>query len=121
MLVAYASESVALATLEVLVHLQSTALLAAYSLASLQFPRELVEEFDVSALPTQWRRFPAPPETQALGDRWVKDSRSAVLRVPSVIIPSACNFLLNPAHPDSAKVIIEPPKPFEFDTRLLEP
>lgn len=119
-LVAYASESVALATLEVLVHLQSTALLASYSLASLQFPEDLVEELDASAWPRRWRRFPAPPETQALGDRWVKDARSAVLRVPSVIIPAAYNFLLNPAHPEWAKTTIDPPQPFEFDSRLLK-
>ena len=119
-LVAYASESVALATLEVLVHLQSTALLASYSLASLQFPEKLVEGLDVSALPRQWRRFPAPPEIQALGDRWVNDARSVVLRVPSVIIPTAYNFLLNPAHAESTKLRIEPPQPFEFDPRLFK-
>jgi RES domain-containing protein len=119
-LVAYASESVALATLEVLVHLQSTALLTSYSLASVQFPLEVVEELDVSALPRQWHRFPAPPETQALGDRWVEASRSVVLRVPSAIIPSAYNFLLNLAHPESAKVAIEPPTPFRLDPRLLK-
>jgi len=119
-LVTYASESVALATLEVLVHLQSTALLASYSLASVQFPQQLVEELDVSALHRHWRRFPPPPETQALGDRWVKDARSVVLRVPSVIIPAAYNFLLNPAHAESTRMTIEPPQPFEFDARLLK-
>ncbi len=120
-LVAYASDSVALATLEVLAHLQSTAVLAYYSLASLRFPQELVEELEVLALPAQWRRFPAPPEIQAFGDQWAKSLRSAVLRVPSAIIPSDHNFLLNPAHPDFGKVIIEPPKPFEFDPRLVRP
>ena len=119
-LVAYASDSVALATLEVLVHLQSTALLASYSLASLQFPEELVEGLDVSALPRQWRRFPPSPEIQAVGDRWVSDARSVVLRVPSVIIPTASNFLLNPARADFEKLTIEPPRPFVFDPRLLK-
>jgi len=120
-LVAYASDSVALATLEVLAHLQSTAVLASYSLASLRFPQELVQELGVSALPARWRRFPAPPEVQAVGDRWLRELRSAVLRVPSAIIPSNHNFLLNPAHPDFAKVMIELPTPFEFDPRLLGP
>ncbi len=120
-LVAYASDSVALATLEVLAHLRSTAVLASYSLASLQFPQELVEELEVSALPAKWRRFPAPAETQAVGDRWVKSLRSAVLRVPSATIPTEYNYLLNPAHPDFAKVTIERPKPFELDPRLLSP
>jgi RES domain-containing protein len=116
--VAYASNSVALATLEVLVHLRSSAVLQSYSLASVQFPESLLEVVEVHALPRHWRRSPAPPETQALGDEWVRDLRSAVLAVPSVVVPSAQNFLLNPAHPDFAKVRIEPPEPFELDPRI---
>jgi RES domain-containing protein len=118
--VAYASDSVALATLEILVHLRSTTVLASYSLASLRFPKELVEVVEVSAPPAQWRRFPAPPEIQGIGDRWVGELRSAVLRVPSAIIPSAHNFVLNPVHPDSARVKIDPPTPFAIDPRLLK-
>ncbi len=119
-LVAYASESIALATLEVLVNLQSSAMLVAYSLASLQFPEEFVEELDLSILPANWRNAPPPLENQAIGDQWVGDRRSAVLRVPSAIIVSAQNYLLNPAHPDFAKVMIEAPEPFQFDPRLLQ-
>lgn len=119
-LVAYASENVALAVLEVLVHLQASAILDSYSLASVRFPSELIEDLDVSALPGRWRRFPAPRETRAIGDQWVRERRSAVLRVPSVIVSSADNFLLNPAHADFAKATVEPPEPFEFDPRLLK-
>ena len=120
-LVAYASDSIALATLEVLVHLQSRTVLASYALASIQFPQEIIEELEHSQLPTHWRRFPPPPENQAIGDLWVKECRSAVLRVPSAIIPSAQNFLLNPVHPDFAKTKIGTPAPFELDPRLLRP
>ena len=119
-LVAYACDSVALATLEVLAHLQSTAVLASYSLASVQFPIDLLEQVEVSALPARWRRYPASPELQAIGDRWVKDLRSAALRVPSAIIPSAHNYLLNPVHADFARVKIDPPQPFDIDPRLLK-
>lgn len=118
--VAYASDSVALATLEVLAHLQSTAVLASYSLATLRFPAQLLDVVEASALPVQWRRYPAPPELQAIGDRWAKGLRSAVLQVPSAIIPTAHNFLLNPAHRDFAKVLIDPPEPFDLDPRLLK-
>ena len=119
-LVACASENVALAVLEVLVHLQASALLDSYSLASVRFPPRLIEDLDVSDLPARWRHFPAPRETQAIGDQWVRKRRSAVRRVPSAIVPSADNFLLNPAHADFAKVKVEPPEPFEFDPRLLK-
>lgn len=117
--VAYASESVALGILEVLVHLKSPAILTSYSLASVSFPSELVEELDLDALPPDWRRSPPPPETQALGDQWARTSRTVILRVPSAISTTEFNFLLNVSHPQFAKVVIEAPRAFEFDSRLL--
>jgi hypothetical protein len=49
----------------------------------------------------------------------VKESRSAVLELPSAIIPAEPNYLLNPAHPGLKKVLIGKPVPFAFDPRLL--
>ena len=118
--VAYASDSVALAALEVLAHLQSTAVLQAYSLATIRFPESGVETLDLASLPADWRAFPSPPGNQAIGDRWVADRRSLVLRVPSAIVPSAGNYLINPAHPRFAAAVIEPPEQFAFDPRLLK-
>ena len=117
--VAYASDSIALAALEVLAHLQSTAVLQAYSAVSLSFPDESVELLTTSLLPARWRRFPSPPENQAIGDQWVAQGRTLILRVPSAIIPSAANFLINPSHPEFAKVVIGRPERFAFDRRLL--
>ena len=118
--VAYASDSIALATLEVLAHLQSTAVLQAYSVVSLSFPDESVELLTTSLLPARWRRFPSPPENQAIGDQWVAQGRSLILRVPSAIIPSAANFLINPSHPEFGNVVIGRPERFAFDPRLLK-
>ncbi len=117
--VAYASDSIALAALEVLAHLQSTAVLQSYSLAVIRFPEELVEDLPAGSLPKGWRRFPSPPGNQSIGDRWVVEGRSLVLRVPSAIIPSATNFLINPAHSDFSRAVIGPPERFAFDSRLL--
>lgn len=118
--VAYASDSIALAALEVLAHLQSTAVLQAYSVVSLSFPDESVELLQTTSLPARWRRFPSPPENQAIGDEWVAQGRSLILRVPSAIIPSAANVLINPSHPDFGKVVIGRPERFVFDPRLLK-
>lgn len=117
--VAYASDSIALAALEVLVHLQSTAVLQAYSLASLRFSEESVELLDTTLLPARWRRYPSPAENHAIGDRSVAEGRSLILRVPSAIIPTAANFLINPSHPEFGKVVIGRPERFAFDSRLL--
>jgi RES domain-containing protein len=118
--VAYASDSVALAALEVLAHLQSTAVLQTYSLATIRFPESVVETLDAASLSADWRRFPSPPENQAVGDTWVAEGRSLVLRVPSAIVPSAGNYLINPAHPRFAVAVIEKPEVFAFDPRLLK-
>lgn len=118
--VAYASDSIALAALEVLAHLQSTAVLQAYFLVSLRFPEESVEVLEQAALPARWRRFPSPPENQAIGDRWVAEGRSLILRVPSALVPAAANFLINPSHPKFNKVALGRPERFAFDPRLLK-
>ena len=54
-----------------------------------------------------------------MGDAWVREARSAVLALPSVIIAGEPNYLLNPAHPDFKKISIGRPEKFTFDSRLL--
>ena len=116
--VAYASESAALAVLEVLVHVQSSAVLSSYVLVPIELPSSLVRDVPPDWLPADWRRSPPPPEARAVGDRWVRDMTSAALRVPSVVVETEHNLLLNPAHPDFAQVRVGDPRPFAFDPRL---
>ena len=113
--VSFAAASLSLATLEVLVHLQSSAPLADYVVFRVGFPDHLVEDLDRSSLPPTWRDSPAPPELQAIGDAWVRGASSVVLRVPSVIVPHEHNYLINPAHPQFATLIIDGPVPLEVD------
>jgi len=117
--VAFASETLSLATLEVFVHLQTSSLLAAYVCFSVEFSEEWAKHLDPGLLPKNWRRFPAPAEIQGIGDRWVRESSSLLLQVPSAIIPQEFNFLINPAHEDFPKLKIEGPMPFGIDARLL--
>ncbi len=116
--VAYGSESAALAVLEVLVHVQGAATLRSFSLASAEVPDKLVEVLDPKLLPGSWKRSPPPVECQAIGDAWVRAGSSAVLRVPSVILDGSFNYLLNPAHPAFAAIALRPSRPFDFDQRL---
>lgn len=117
--VAYASETTALAILEVLVHLQASRVLSSYSLASVTFPAALVRELEDDRLPPNWTESPPPADMQAVGDEWVQRGESAVLRVSSVIVHAEYNFLLNPAHPEFARASVGPVRPFAFDPRLL--
>lgn len=114
--VVYASASQALAALETLVHLNPPVLFR-FAATSVQFDDALVER--LTSVPSDWKEEPPPPSTRQVGDTWVNEARSVVLEVPSVLVPRESNYLLNPAHPDFAKLVVERPELLSFDPRLL--
>jgi len=114
----YTAGSISLAALEMLVHLQSREILRVYRVCDVTFDESRVTEIKFSNLPRNWRRNPAPAALQRIGDEWIASGGSAVLKVPSAIIQSESNFLLNPNHPDFASFIFGTPGTFEFDPRL---
>jgi RES domain-containing protein len=116
--VIYASESQSLAALETLVHI-GTGSRIRFSIIRLDFDKAMVETLALSALPPDWKSEPPGPATKQLGDAWVKRARSAILAVPSVIIPSGLNYILNPAHSDFSNIVFSKPKAFSFDPRLM--
>lgn len=116
--VAYGSESAALAVLEVLVHLQSAGPLRSFSLVSAVVPDDFVENLEPGHLPPTWKQSPPSSETQAVGDAWVRGCRSAALRVPSVVLEGSYNYLVNPAHPAFTAVVVNGPRKFDLDPRL---
>jgi RES domain-containing protein len=118
--VIYTSESVSLAVLEILVHLETPQLLDAYLLAPVRFEANLVKAVPVAKLPANWKKEPGPVALQTMGDDWVASGASAVLRVPSVIVPSEFNYLLNPGHRDFRRCAWGKPRPFKFDPRLAK-
>lgn len=116
--VVYTAESVALAALELLVHLQSSKILSAYSTIAAHFDKRLINSVNTAELPNHWRSYPALIELQQIGNDWVAEQRSAVLEVPSAIVPNEHNYLINPLHSDFSSIHIDAATPFEFDTRL---
>lgn len=116
--VIYASATLALAALENLVHL-TPPMTFRYVAIPVEFEQRLVETVTPAGLPADWSEQPPPPSAKALGDLWVKEARSAVLALPSVIIQAETNYLLNPAHPDFKSIVIGKPARFSFDPRLL--
>lgn len=116
--VIYTASSTSLAMLEILVHLQSRDLLAAYVLFKVEFDSSLVTDIDMDALPADWQSSPAAPEVQQIGDEWSESRSSAVLRVPSATVPEESNFLLNPSHTRFGEIEIGTPRPIRFDSRL---
>ena len=116
--VVYTAGSRALAVLEMLVHLEDSDLLKHYRLIPVTFRDALVKVLDPRVLPSTWKRRPTPASVRAIGDAWIAAGESAVLRVPSVVVPRENNYLLNPRHADFTKLVIDRPEPFRFDRRL---
>ena len=114
----YTAQSQSLAVLEVLVHLDSPELLKKYVLFEVAVDEAYVDALDPSKLPRNWTVDPAPSEVQTIGDDWAAGGTSAVLRVPSTLVPGESNFLLNPRHPDFRKLRIGKALLFLFDPRF---
>ena len=116
--VVYTSQSRSLAVLEILAHVQSSEILLSYVTIPVSFPDSLVEVIDPADLPEDWRENPAPSALKEIGDRWTAAKRSAVLQIPSAIVPDEHNFVLDPRHPDFASVVVGEPTGFRIDPRL---
>ena len=117
----YTASTLSLATLEMLVHLDDEQLLENYSYIPVSFEEVLIETVErLQSLPNKWNSSPPPFETQTIGDAWVRESLSVVLRVPSAIIPTEANYLINPLHADFEKISIGKIVSFKFDYRLAK-
>jgi len=115
----YTSSSRALCTAEVAVHVPLGIMPADYELVTIGIPDDSVTEAGINDLPDDWRSFPHSDSTQKLGDRFVREGKFLVLKVPSVVVQGEYNFLINPGHEEAAKVTIVGTEPFMFDKRLF--
>lgn len=114
----YCSESLALAALEILVHTQSVVLSGTFRAFRVTWPERVMTTIELRKLPKGWNTNPPTDRSQSIGDEWAKAQRSAVLATPSVIVPLERTFLLNPLHPDFAKIRSKDAGPFVLDQRL---
>lgn len=113
----YCGATASLCALEVLAHsaMLPTNMMVVQARIPNHLPVKTVEESD---LPPNWSNSTPSRKTQDLGTDWIQSGATAVLSVPSVIVPSERNYLLNPGHPDFARIRFYPPRPFTFDRRL---
>ncbi|WP_159565660.1 RES family NAD+ phosphorylase [Budvicia diplopodorum] len=116
----YAATSISLAMLEMLVHLQKSQLLENYVTLAIEIPDLQITTLEISSLSNGWNSYPAPDETMDIGDSWLESYSSACLLVPSVIVPTEYNALLNPRHHELITCIQSVEiKPLSFDQRFL--
>lgn len=111
--IVYTAQTQSLAVLEMLVHLGGPEMLQHYVLIGVEIDAGLVREVEPSDLPRNWREDPAPLGSRKIGDEWVESEASAVLQVPSTLVPAESNFLLNPVHVDFAKLVVGEPIGFD--------
>ena len=117
--VVYTSQSLSLAVLEYLVNLSITDLPDDLLSVQIEIPNHLPHaEITIKALPDNWRTYPSVEELRDIGTDWVRKAIVPFLVVPSVVIPSELNYLVNPAHPLSRGVENVSVDEFALDTRL---
>lgn len=119
--VIYTASSAALACLENVVHRSGEGLNALFKVMCIHVPDELaVETVEPKALPEDWFDFGRYPECQKIGDAWLEKGSSAVLKVPSTIIRTEYNYLLNPDHPHFANITLRATEEFVFDPDIKQ-
>jgi len=107
------------ALLEMLVHMDRDLIPLTYQLLRIDIPPDMkIEAVTASDLAGNWRT--DTMTSREIGDRWLDQSNSALLQVPSAISEQGQNFLLNPAHPDAVKVTVAEILRAPFDARLLK-
>jgi RES domain-containing protein len=115
----YTSATLSLAALEYLVNVGIEEVPADLISISAEVPDSLSRrELKVEDLPAKWRTYPAPGKLAEIGTAWAKSLDTAVLIVPSAVIPEEKNWLVNPRHPDARRITNVQKSAFSFDSRL---
>jgi RES domain-containing protein len=120
----YTAETYSGAILEILVHANLNRLPHTHAVITIEIPENLapddllVERIAASDLPGWNANNQAV--SRAFGDRWLLESRTAVLLVPSLVTQGReHNILLNPAHPDFARITHSNAEPIVWDERFF--
>lgn len=118
--VVYAAATLSLAALELLVRIDRALAPPDLAAVEIEIPGSVeVERLPLSKLPAGWDAYPASATTQLLGMKWLDAARTAVLEVPSAVIPRESNYVLNATHPQFRRLRTVGTTPFAFDSRLL--
>ena len=117
--IVYASSSLALAAIELFVHLEPNQQPADLVSIAAHLPAgEPAQRLTPEQLPTDWWTDDVEP-LHALGDQWIRAASSLAIEVPSTALRMEWNVLINPLHPKIGELKIEPPQPFHFDARMF--
>jgi len=117
----YTSQTRALACLETVVHLNASGLPLNRYLVAVTIPDDVwvdAQTESASSLPVGWDAEPVGRASIRFGTNWIRSSASALLTVPSVIVPEESNVLVNPRHPASSGITAMKVRKWLYDARL---
>ena len=117
----YAASTASLACLETVVHLNAGDLPLNRFLVRIEVPAAVWaarRSCAATELPVGWGAIPEGKVSLDIGDAWLRAASSALLVVPSVIVPEECNMLINPLHADAAGIRAAKLRPWVYDLRL---
>lgn len=116
--VLYTGQNKEIALLENIVHIPPM-MAPKFDILTIEIPEDSISQLDIDDLPANWSQFPAPTILSEIGQKWVEDGSSIALKVPSCIIHSSYNIILNCSHKDYyTKVRAVDQREFYFDRRL---
>jgi RES domain-containing protein len=118
--IVYASSSISLAIIEILVNLHDDKILSSYVVIPFHFDDKLMKSIENKDLPGGWASLPSSVTAKSIGDDWVQSKTSLLLGVPSVVVPIEINYLINPSHPDFGQITYGDPIPLPLDERLID-
>jgi RES domain-containing protein len=121
--VVYAAPTLAMAVLETAAHIDGSGLPLNRFVVQIDVPDAVWaarEELNAATLPATWAAIPAGRASVEIGSAWIKERRSAILLVPSVIVPEEWAALINPGHPNATGVRAAAVRLFPYD-RLFRP
>jgi RES domain-containing protein len=117
--IVYLSESPTSALVETLVHLEvdSEDVPDFYTLLKISVPDGVAIQSLDPPDRSGWKQ--NLELTRSIGDAWLAAMKTALARVPSVIVPRTWNCLLNPEHPDAKQIEVAEVIRERFDNRLF--
>ncbi len=113
----YTGQSIALCVAEIAVHIPLGILPRDYRLVHIEIPD--VEFFEPKRLPKDWNIFPHPNSTQKIGDKFLKENKFLLMKVPSAAVQWEFNYIINTRHINFSEVKIKTIEKFTFDDRLF--
>jgi RES domain-containing protein len=118
-LVIYTAASRALACLENLVHRSGEGLNSNFKILTIEIPDSAkITEIKISELDKDWYEYVNYSYCRSIGDKWIQNCNTLIMKVPSAIIPAESNYLINPSHNDFKKIRIAAIEDFKFDPRV---